>query len=150
VTIGVVGRQALSPSPVRIGIMPFQAPAGMPGSENWRPIAEWILEDLTAVAGSSAGIVGPTTTAAYEGTDAGLRKLADSYDLQYIVNGRFIDTENGPRMLAELIRVSDGSHLWVRPYHNQKGGRQIGLEISRNVARVLELPGLSKHPPRGK
>jgi TolB-like protein len=135
----VIGRQAISPAGVRIGIMPFQAPASMPRAQDWPPIAEWILEDLAASAGSSARIVGPTTTAAYEGTDIGLRKLADDYDLHYIVNGRFIDTEGGPRMLAELIRVSDGSHIWVRPYDYQKEGRLIGLEIGRNVARVLEL-----------
>jgi DNA-binding winged helix-turn-helix (wHTH) protein/TolB-like protein len=135
----VVGRQAAATSPVRIGIMPFQPPAGMPGAGGWRPIVEWILEDLSVVAGSSAGLVGPTTTAAYDASEAGLRRLADDYDLHYIVNGRFLEAERGPRMLAELIRVSDGAHVWVRSYEDLSEGRRIGLDISRNVARVLEL-----------
>ena len=134
----VAGRQTPA-SPIRIGIMPFQPPAGVPGFERWRPIAEWILEDLAAVTGPSAGIVGPTTTTAYSGSDDGLRKLADEYDLQYIVNGRFLHGASGPRMLAELIRVSDGSHIWVRSYEDLSEGPRIGQEISRNVARVLEL-----------
>ena len=121
--------------------MPFQPPAEMVGSKGWLPIAEWILEDLTAEAGSTAAIVGPTTTAAYQSSDAGLRRLADDYDRQSIVNGRFLNGDSGPRMLAELIRVSDGSHVWVRAYDGLTGGQRMGQGISRNVVRVLELGG---------
>ena len=137
-----VERPRVPASPVRIGIMPFQPPMDIPGFERWRPIAEWILEDLATAAGPSAAIVGPTTTAAYvgsDGSDAGLRKLADDYHLQYIVNARFINDKSGPRMLGELIRVSDGAHVWVRGYTDLSEGQRIGQEISRNVASVLKL-----------
>src|SRR5439155_14915914 len=99
-------------------------------------------EDLAGAAGPSAAIVGPTTTAPYvgsDGSDAGLRKLADDYHLQYIVNGRFLDGKSGPRMLGELIRVSDGSHIWVRSYNDLSEGQRIGQDIGRNVASVLKL-----------
>ena len=42
-------------------------------------------------------------------------------------------------MFAELIRVSDGVHVWVNPYDDLSEGRRIGLEISANVARELGL-----------
>jgi TolB-like protein len=44
-------------------------------------------------------------------------------------------------LLAELIRVSDGVHVWVRPYDDLSDGRRLGREISENVARVLQLSG---------
>jgi DNA-binding winged helix-turn-helix (wHTH) protein/TolB-like protein len=113
---------------VRIAIMPFQS-----------SIAEWILQDLSTVAGDSVGIVGPTTTSAYDGSDAGLKRLAADYGVDYIVNGRELGANGGPRLLAELIRVSDGVHLWVRPYEDLSDGRRVGQEISRHVARVLQL-----------
>jgi len=114
---------------VRIAIMPFQV-----------PIAESILEDLSAIGGTSVGIVGPTTTSAYAASDDGLRRLAADYRVDYIVNGRSLGTAAQPRMLAELIRVSDGVHVWVRPYEDLADGRRVGREISRHVARVLNLP----------
>jgi DNA-binding winged helix-turn-helix (wHTH) protein/TolB-like protein len=117
------------PRMIRIGIMPFQA-----------PIAEWILQDLSAIGGASVGLVGPTTTAAYAGSDANLRRLANDYRLDFIVNGRVLGQAGAPRMLAELIRVSDGVHVWVRPYDDLTDGRRVGREISQDVARVLELP----------
>jgi TolB-like protein len=55
------------------------------------------------------------------------------------VNGRFPAAPGGPRMLAELIRVSDGAQIWARGYDNLADGRVIGIEISRNVARELAI-----------
>jgi len=104
------------------------------------PIAEWILQDLSAIAGDDVGIVGPTTTSAYAGTDVGLRRLAADYGVDYILNGRELSANGPPRLLAELIRVSDGVHVWVRPYEDLSDGRRIGQEISHHVARVLDLP----------
>lgn len=122
---------------IRIGVMPFRPPenASWPGDVS--PIAEWVIEDLATRLGSDAGIVGPTTTSAYQESDAMMDQLADEYNLDYLVNGRFIVSEDGARMFAELIRVSDGVHIWVKPYEDLREGRRIGLEISANVAREL-------------
>jgi DNA-binding winged helix-turn-helix (wHTH) protein/TolB-like protein len=131
--VAAVGAFALSQSgrttpPVRIAIMPFKA-----------SIAEWIVEDLANIAGDSVAVIGPTTTASYSGSDPGLRRLAADYRIDYIINGRDIAADDGPALLAELIRVSDGAHVWVRPYGDLTDGRRLGREISRNVVRVLQL-----------
>jgi DNA-binding winged helix-turn-helix (wHTH) protein/TolB-like protein len=113
---------------VRIAIMPFES-----------RIAEQILQDLSALGGRGVGLVGPTTTAAYAQGDAGVRRLAADYRLDYVINARPLASDGGRRVLAELIRVSDGVHVWVRPYGDLSDGRRIGQEISANVARVLKL-----------
>ncbi len=113
---------------IRIAIMPFES-----------RIAEQILQDLAAVAGDDVGLVGPTTTSAYAQGDAGVRRLSADYRLDYVINARPISPDGERRVLAELIRVSDGVHVWVRPYADLSDGEQIGREISRNVARVLKL-----------
>jgi DNA-binding winged helix-turn-helix (wHTH) protein len=113
--------------PIRIGIMPFDAPVG-----------ERILEDLMATAGGAVALVGPTTTSAYAASDADIQRLAVAYRLDYVINGRRLGASGRP-VLAELIRVSDGAHVWVRPYDDLSDARRVGQEISRHVARVLEL-----------
>jgi DNA-binding winged helix-turn-helix (wHTH) protein/TolB-like protein len=133
IVAAAVGAVALSQSgrttpPVRIAIMPFKA-----------SIAEWIVEDLANIAGDSVSVIGPTTTAAYSRSDTHLRRLAADYRIDYIINGRDIAADDGPALLAELIRASDGAHVWVRPYQDLTDGRRLGREISRHVARVLQL-----------
>jgi TolB-like protein len=114
---------------VRIAIMPFEA-----------SIAEWIVAELTTIGGDSVGVVGPTTTAVYGKSNADLRRLAADYRIDYIVNARDLGADR-PGLLAELIRVSDGVHVWVRPYDDLSDGHRLGREISENVARVLQLRG---------
>ena len=124
---------------LRIAIMPFEA-----------PIAEWVLDSLSQRAGQSAGLVGPTTTSAYAASDEGLRRLAADYRVDYIVNGRPVDADGSMRstsakatadgLLVEVIRVSDGVHVWVRRYDNLADRQRIGEDISSHVAAVLKLP----------
>ena len=121
-------RAATGAPRLRVGIMPFES-----------RIAEQILMDLPAVAGDDVGLVGPTTTSAYAQGDAGVRRLAADYRLDYVINARPLAGDGGRRVLAELIRVSDGVHVWVRPYADLSDGERIGREISANVARVLKL-----------
>jgi DNA-binding winged helix-turn-helix (wHTH) protein/TolB-like protein len=130
---------SVSERPLRIGIMPFRPPPAWPNAGDVSTIAEWILEDLAAAAGSRAGIVGPTSTAAYDGSSKDLRRLAVDYDLDYVVNGRFLEREDGPRVLAELIRVADGVHVWVEGYDDLDDGRRLGVDIAANVTRELGL-----------
>jgi DNA-binding winged helix-turn-helix (wHTH) protein/TolB-like protein len=113
---------------VRIAIMPFEP-----------PIAEWVLDRLSQIAGESAGIVGPTTTSAYAASDSGLRRLATDYRVDYIVNGRPVEADGNMRLLVEVIRVSDGVHVWVRRYDDLADRRRIGEDISSHIAAVLKL-----------
>jgi len=124
---------------LRIAIMPFEA-----------PIAEWVLDHLSQLADRSVGIIGPTTTSAYAASEGGLRRLAADYRVDYIVNGRKVEADGEMRstsakatadgLLVEMIRVSDGVHVWVRRYDDLADRRRIGEDISRHVAGVLKLP----------
>jgi TolB-like protein len=78
-----------------------------------------------------------------------VRRLAADYRVDYVLNGRPLDGD-GRRLLIELIRVSDGVHVWVRPYDDLADSRGIGRDISRHIARVLELPSLQTALPCSK
>ena len=124
----------------RIGILPFDPPDadgdwGDPG-----PIAEHLLEQLMAQVGERAEIIGPTSTASYGSSATALRDLAGDYDLDYLVNGRFIHDENGYRMLAELIRVRDGAHVWVERYSDLNRHALIADAISKATIDELDSP----------
>jgi len=130
----VKGARSTTGAPlVRIAIMPFEP-----------PISEWVLDRLSQLAGDSAGIVGPTTTSAYAASDDGLRRLAADYRVDYIVNGRPVEADGKALLLVEVIRVSDGVHVWVRRYDDLADRRRIGDDISRHVAAALELRRTAK------
>jgi len=123
---------------LRIGVMTFVPPADWPGAE-FPSVAEWILEELAATPTDQMQVIGPTTTVDYDRSEQSLRELAADYDLDYIVNGRFLSDSDPPSMLAELIRTSDGAHIWVKRYELFDSGKAIGLEISRESRSRLPL-----------
>lgn len=139
-----VGDAARAPSApnasgaLRIGVMPFVPPGDWPGGE-FPTVAEWILEELAAIPIERLEVIGPATTATYDASDATIGELAVDYELDYIVNGRFLSDADPPSVLAELIRNSDGAHVWVKRYERFDDGRQIGVEIGRECRSRLPL-----------
>jgi DNA-binding winged helix-turn-helix (wHTH) protein/TolB-like protein len=99
--------------PIRLAILPFDPPAGFAFDVGTGPVADLLLARLAAPGDSPFSVVGPTTTAAYSPDAAGLRQLVSELDIDYFVNPRFLVTDEGPLMLAELIRATDGAHVWV-------------------------------------
>lgn len=126
-------------TPVRIAIMPFEPPEEWRDAREVAPIAEWILAELDRIAGRRAELVGPTSTTGFADDAQSLARLILEFDVQFVVNGRFIAGEGRRRMLAELIRAADGAHVWVRAYDDLRAGQAIGTEIGRHVAGELGL-----------
>jgi len=135
---GLGGMRSEASTPA-IAIMPFVPPSETAELEGGTPLADRILAELTSRAGERARIVGPTTTRSYSGSAASITELARAYELDYIVNGRFLDDEHGARMLAELIRTSDGAHVWVQSYRSIDDADRIGEEIAAAVLARLDL-----------
>lgn len=108
---------------VRIGIMPFLPDASShPFAEN--DIAFQLLEKLTNQYQDMFEVIGPTTTEGY--TDSTMSDLATELELDCILNGRFVTGENEGRLLAEVIRASDGAHIWVKYYdHTDDQGLMV-------------------------
>ena len=132
------GARSAASVPV-IAIMPFVPPSAAADLAGGTPLADRILAQLASGAGARLRIVGPTTTRTFVGSAASVGELATEYELDYIVNGRFIDDERGRRMLAELIRTSDGAHVWVEAYPDTDDADRIGAEIAAAVLARLDL-----------
>lgn len=96
--------------PVRVGIMTFQPPGQ---HSQGTPIAERLVARLTNHPEVVAEVIGPTSTTPFEQQPGGLRALVEAFDIDYILNGRFPADSTEARFLAEVIRASDGAHVWV-------------------------------------
>lgn len=131
-----LGIRATSNVPaLRIGIMPFEPVEGQESNG----IAERILESLAHSLRGRAWVVGPTTTTSRGVGDGSIRALATAYDLDFVINGRFLDPPHG-RMLAELIRATDGAHIWVERFEDVSDERDVADRIVAGVESRLTAP----------
>lgn len=130
-----------APTPaVRLAIMPFTPPPGR-GLPDTTAIAEILLVELGREP-SRVGVVGPRTTGAYEGSFASWGKLTEDYELDYILNGRFIELDsaapnNEPELLVELIRVDDGVHVWVERFPASADPQAVAETVGAAVGERL-------------
>ncbi len=118
---------------IRLAIMPFEA-----GNANSRllsanGIAERLVDELTnaesgefAVSGSFE-VVGPTTTERYANLETPLATLTADYQIDYVLNGRIIPKDEATELLGEVIRGTDGAHVWTRRFSVAEL-RQAGAE----------------------
>lgn len=108
-----VGQEVAEAPKVRIAIMPFvPQDAGNPFYGN--DIAFNLLEYLNDHDGGQYALIGPTTTTNF--TNGNFRQLIDQYEIDGLVNGKFLEREGEQRLLVEVIRTTDGAHVWVRSY----------------------------------
>lgn len=112
--------------PVRVAIMPFQ-PAAPSHAFAGNDVAVQLVEALANIDGQPYEVIGPTNTEAY--SDTLLRQLIQDFNIDYILNGRFTSTEGRNRLLAEVIRATDGAHVWVRYF-------EVGAPIDTIVENV--------------
>lgn len=96
---------------LRIAVLPFQTDDSL--LAGWSSsIAMGLVETLTNQTGSNHQVIGPTTTISY--LPDHLPELIQDYAIDYVINGRFLTRNDTNGVLAEVIRATDGAHVWVR------------------------------------
>jgi len=128
------------PARLRIAIMPFQPGEEFAVEAKTGRIAEELLLLLSRVESPSPpGFIGPTTTTAYAKFPDPVRRLGAELGVDYVINGRFLAEGETTRLLAELIRVEDGVHVWVESFPDLGAWKAIADTIARNVIATLHL-----------
>lgn len=140
------GVPAPRPAAVRVAILPFRPPAGFAAADGHATIAEQILVILDARLGERAELIGPTTTAVWEGGEAALGELAARLEPAYLVHGRYLVEGDRTRLIGELIRWPDGAHVWVEIFDPIPAAPEIAARVAAGAAAYLESTDGS--PPR--
>jgi DNA-binding winged helix-turn-helix (wHTH) protein/TolB-like protein len=121
------------PDELRVAIMAFGSdPTQAPAAER---IGEQVLADLANRRPDTA-IVGPRTTEPLRAAGLSLPEIAAALDVAYVLNARHMSGDP-PSLLVELIRTSDGKHVWVRRYDPLTDWRRIATEITDGAAATL-------------
>ena len=119
---------------MRIAIMPF-APADTASAFAGNDIASRLVEALSNAPQNGSEIIGPTTTSAFDPQAIGRSAL--QFGIDYVINGRFSMTGAESSLLAEVIRVNDGTHVWVRSYSPTTNAPTIAEEIQKGLAEEI-------------
>jgi len=98
-----------------IAVLPFVNMSNDPNQEYFSDgIAEDILNGL--VRHTRMKVVARTSSFQFKGKNQDIREIGTKLDVTHILEGSVRKSDNRIRVVAQLIKVTDGSHLWSNSY----------------------------------
>jgi len=100
---------------ISIAVLPFENMSNDPEQEFFSDgISEEIINILAQV--PRLKVAGRTSSFTFKGKNQDLRTIGEQLNVNYILEGSIRKSENKIRITAQLIKVSDGYHLWSEKY----------------------------------
>jgi TolB-like protein len=98
-----------------VAVLPFVNMSADPDQEYFSDgISEELLNQLVKIRGLQ--VAGRTSSFAFKGRNEDLRSIADQLNVAHILEGSVRKAGDRVRITAQLVKASDGYHLWSETY----------------------------------
>ena len=134
---------------VMLAILPFQNLSNDPEQEYFSDgLLEETITDLGQISPQHLGVIARTSAMAYKYSDKTISQIGRELGVDYILEGSVRREEGKARISAQLIRVSDQTHLWARNYDRDLKdlievqndlGNAIAQQVQANLAPQREI-----------
>jgi serine/threonine-protein kinase len=145
------GGTAPSPETIRsIAVLPF-ADMSPGGDQEYFSdgMSEELINRLSKI--EDLRVVARTSAFAFKGKNVDIREIGEQLDVGAVVEGSVRKAGDRLRITAQVVRVTDGFHLWSETYDRQLGDVfAIQDEVSLAVAAALKIhldPTQASEPP---
>jgi TolB-like protein/DNA-binding winged helix-turn-helix (wHTH) protein/Tfp pilus assembly protein PilF len=125
---------------VMLAVLPFQNMSNDPGQEYFSDgLTEETITDLGQLSPEHLGVVARTSAMAYKHTNKTISQIGHELGVDYILEGSVRREGGEARVSAQLIRVSDQTHLWAQNYQRELHDvLQIENELGTAIARQVQ------------
>jgi non-specific serine/threonine protein kinase len=110
-------------------------------------ITEEMITQLARISPERLGVIARTSAMHYRSTDKSVRQIGQELGVSYILEGSVRRAGNRVRIAAQLIQVSDETHLWAEAYERKLGDV---LSLQNDVAKAAVEEVKVKLAPREK
>jgi TolB-like protein/DNA-binding winged helix-turn-helix (wHTH) protein/Tfp pilus assembly protein PilF len=151
-------RRSLGSAPAKramLAILPFQNLSNDPKQEYFSDgLTEETITDLGQLSPENLGVIARTSAMAYKHTDKTISQIGRELGVDYVLEGSVRREGGKARVSAQLIRVSDQTHLWAQNYDRELEdlldvqndlGRSIAEQVSANLTPQQKVELSKKH-----
>ena len=138
-----------------LAILPFQNLSNDPRQEYFSDgLTEETITDLGQLSPENLGVIARTSAMAYKHTDKTVSQIGRDLGVDYILEGSVRREGGKARVSAQLIRVSDQTHLWAQNYDRDLQdlldvqndlGRAIAEQVRANLTPQRQIELSRKH-----
>ncbi|HEY7500418.1 MAG TPA: tetratricopeptide repeat protein [Vicinamibacterales bacterium] len=147
-------RQSTTSSISTIAVLPF---GNLSGDRAQDYFSDGFTEELIAQLGRTdperLRVIARTSTLSYRGSSKTAAEIGRELGAQHLVEGTVRHSGDRVRINAQLIRVSDQSHVWAEIYEGEVRDilqlqREVGDSIARQILSTLGPVGTAAAPAR--
>jgi TolB-like protein/Flp pilus assembly protein TadD len=150
--VAELGPTTTSPAPAApeksIAVLPFLDLSPAKDQEYFCDgISEQILDSLAQIQGLQ--VAARTSSFSFKGTNLGVKEIAAKLGVRNLLEGSLRRDGNRIRVTVQLIKASDGFHLWSQTYERElQGVFALQDEITKAVTSALKLKLIDARPAR--
>lgn len=133
---------------LRLVVLPFDNLSGDPNQEYFSDgMTEEMIGQLANLAPDRMAVIARTSSMHFKGSRKGVAAIGAELDVGYILEGSVRQAGGRVRISAQLIRVSDQTHLWSKVYDSKlRDVLSLQTEVAQAVAQEMDIAG----PPSNK
>ena len=126
---------------IMLAILPFQNLSNDPGQEYFSDgLTEETITDLGQLSPEHLGVIARTSAMAYKHTDKTVGQIGRELGVDYILEGSVRREGEKARVSAQLIRVSDQTHLWAENYNRDLNDLlEMESELGKTIAQQVQV-----------
>lgn len=110
-------------------------------------LTEEMISQLGRLQPQRLGVIARTSIMNYKGAKKDIRQIGHELGVDYVLEGSVRRTDDRVRVTAQLIQVSDQTHLWSESYdRTREDALKIQSEVASRIARSLAVELLSARP----
>jgi TolB-like protein/Flp pilus assembly protein TadD len=137
----VAADAALGPVKIMLAVLPFGNLSGDPTQEYFSDgLTEEMIAQLSRLSPSRLGVIARTSTMKYKSTGKSVHQIGTELGVSYLLEGSVRSTTNRVRIAAQLIQVSDQTHIWAQTYDRNLGDiLALQNEVAQAIAAQIRI-----------
>lgn len=139
-------RQVSTQTPITPGrpllvVLPFEnLNAGEKHDYFSEGLTEEMISQLARLSPEKLGVIARTSAMQYKSTSKTVQQIARELGVSYVLEGSLRRASGRVRITAQLIRVSDSSHLWAQSYERDSHDiLALQGEVARAIAHEIQI-----------
>jgi len=139
---GVSTIAALShPSRIMLAVLPFENLSNNKSQEYFSDgLTEEMITQLGRMNPERLGVIARTSAMQYKSTTKKLRQIGRELNVSHILEGSFRRVGGRVRIAAQLIQVSDQTHVWAESYERGVSGiLALQNDVAQAIARQIRI-----------
>lgn len=126
---------------IMLAVLPFENLSGDPSQEYFSDgLTEEMITQLGRLNPKRLGVIARTSSMKYKSTRKTVAEIGRELAVSYVFQGSVRRAGNRVRVTAQLVQVSDQTHLWAEGYERSLGDiLALQSDLARAIARQIRV-----------